>query len=95
VSVVETETDGFSWMGGSGPRLISFSEAADILGVSEEKVQAWVDEGRIVTVRGGDGQQRVRLADEGHSGDGTYETGFSVIDCSTAPVGVRRIFRLS
>ena len=81
-------------MGGTGPRLISLAEAADILGVSEETVQAWVDEGRIAPVVGEDGEQRPRLADEGHSRDGAHETRFSVLELQDGADGIPEGFQV-
>jgi excisionase family DNA binding protein len=65
---------------GSGPRVVSVSEAAEMLSVDEDCVRRWIASGRLRSAPLADGQSGVQIADEAHSVCGALEQGFIVID---------------
>jgi uncharacterized protein YbjT (DUF2867 family) len=58
---------------GTGPRLVSLADGAEILSVSEDAVTEWIAAGLLSCVTLASGEQRLELADEKHSGDATYQ----------------------
>lgn len=63
---------------GTGPRLITITEAAEILGVRERAVVEWIEAGRLKAVTLPGGEHRLRIADEQRSDFGTSDSTYSV-----------------
>jgi hypothetical protein len=55
-----------SWIGGTGPRLITLAEAAEILRVSEQALEDWIAADLIAYETLPSGEHRIRLLDEQH-----------------------------
>jgi hypothetical protein len=66
-------------IGGTGRRLISVVEAADILRVTEDALRDWIATDRISYVTLPDGEHRLDLIDEWHSHSGAVEQGITMI----------------
>lgn len=63
---------------GTGPRLITITEAAEILRVHEQAVVDWIEAGRLKAVRLPAGEHRLRIADEQRSDFGTSDSTYSI-----------------
>jgi excisionase family DNA binding protein len=66
-------------IGGTGSRLISVAEAAEILRVTEDAVRDWIATDRIPYVTLPGGEQRLELIDERHSHSGPVQQGITMI----------------
>jgi excisionase family DNA binding protein len=63
---------------GTGPRLITITEAAEILGVREQAVMDWIAAGKLKAVTLPGGERRLRIADEQRLDDGASDSTYSV-----------------
>jgi hypothetical protein len=61
---------------GTGPRLITATEFAAVLKVTEQDVLDWIAEGRLPSEPGADGAPRLRIIDEAHEDGGATRAGF-------------------
>src|SRR5690242_4717465 len=63
---------------GTGPRLITITEAAEILGVRDQAVMDWIAAGELKAVTLAGGERRLRIADEQQLDDGASDSTYSV-----------------
>ena len=78
---------------GTGPRLVSPTEYATLLSVSEDDVRGWIAEGKLPTEPGPDGEPWLRIIDEAHEEDDGVAVGFVMYSTGSLrsdEIGVRR-----
>jgi hypothetical protein len=83
-------------IGGTGRRLISVAEAAEIFRVTEDALRDWIATDRISYVTLPDGEHRLELIDEWHSHPGPVGQGITMIktNVGNADAASRKEFRV-